>query len=211
MPPRFTLDDFRDQMLKYSRPGLWTRLALALPGMGEARRQADEEWLQTQRMVGIVDSMTSAERRQPSLLDPSRHDRIAHGAGVSAVEVRQLIKHFESMVPIMQACKMAGLRGRVRAIKQVQEYGYLPYAEPAPEGCPRCLACGLQFEEGRLRIVISQEVDVRRRVSRRPGYLHPSCCSDYQSLPDNLLEQILAYSSWLTSAELAELKRDLGT
>ena len=41
-------------------------------------------------MVGIIDSMTPQERRNPKVIDPSRRNRIASGAGVQAQEVNSL-------------------------------------------------------------------------------------------------------------------------
>ena len=57
-------------------------------------------------MLGIIDSMTPQERRNPKIIDPSRRNRIARGAGVQVQEVNALLKQFDMMAPMMKA--MAG-------------------------------------------------------------------------------------------------------
>ena len=42
----------------------------------------------------IMDSMTSAELDDPALLSSSRIQRIAHGAGATLEEVRELLKYY---------------------------------------------------------------------------------------------------------------------
>ena len=61
--------------------------------------------------------MTLAERRNPSLLNPSRKRRIAQGAGVDIAEVNRLVKQFEQMKKMMK--QMPGMmkgakKGRFR-------------------------------------------------------------------------------------------------
>ncbi len=53
------------------------------------------------RMVGIVDSMTPEEKKKPKIIDPSRRQRIAQGAGVQTQQVNELIKQFETMKPML--------------------------------------------------------------------------------------------------------------
>jgi signal recognition particle subunit SRP54 len=108
---QFTLEDFRDQIVKLARPGLMQKMLGLLPGMGEMRDMMKDEdsTSQIRRMVGVVDSMTPAERRDPKLVDPLRRRRIAAGAGVPQQQVGELIKQFEMMKPYMTG--MAGMTG----------------------------------------------------------------------------------------------------
>jgi signal recognition particle subunit SRP54 len=46
--------------------------------------------------------MTSAERENPDLLNPSRRRRIAAGSGNSVVEVNRMIKQFKESRKMMQ-------------------------------------------------------------------------------------------------------------
>ncbi|HEX3001616.1 MAG TPA: signal recognition particle protein Srp19, partial [Methanoregula sp.] len=54
----------------------------------------------------IMDSMTAAELDEPSLINSSRMQRIAHGAGATPDEVRELIKYYKMMQRTLK-----GLRG----------------------------------------------------------------------------------------------------
>ncbi|VVC00116.1 Signal recognition particle 54 kDa protein [uncultured archaeon] len=45
----------------------------------------------------IIDSMTLKERKDPDTINKSRISRIAHGAGVTQEEVRELLKNFKRM------------------------------------------------------------------------------------------------------------------
>jgi signal recognition particle subunit SRP54 len=53
--------------------------------------------------------MTPKERRNPNLLNPSRKNRIAKGAGVDVAEVNRLVKQFEQTRKLMK--QMPGLMG----------------------------------------------------------------------------------------------------
>ena len=53
--------------------------------------------------------MTPEERRNPSLMNPSRKNRIARGAGVDIAEVNRLVKQFEQSKKMMK--QMPGLMG----------------------------------------------------------------------------------------------------
>ena len=54
------------------------------------------------RTEAIIYSMTPEERRNPSLMNPSRKNRIAKGAGVDIAEVNRLVKQFEQMKKMMK-------------------------------------------------------------------------------------------------------------
>ena len=132
----FTLEDFRDQMMKLAQPGLLQRLLGFMPGMGEIKKMMDSEDASgdMKRMVGIIDSMTPDERRAPKIIDPSRRNRIAQGAGVQTQEVNQLCKQFETMKPLMQNMAGQGMAGRMQAIQEMQNSGML---DPSGKGGPK--------------------------------------------------------------------------
>ena len=50
----------------------------------------------------IIQSMTAKERKNPDIINPSRKNRIARGAGVNISEVNRLIKQFEQMKKMMK-------------------------------------------------------------------------------------------------------------
>ena len=62
-------------------------------------------------------SMTAKERANPDILNPSRKNRIAKGAGVDISEVNRLVKQFDQMKKMMK--QMPGMmkgakKGRFR-------------------------------------------------------------------------------------------------
>src|SRR5213595_3964907 len=80
----FTLDDFKGQLRQVLQPGLMMKMMSMLPGMGQLTEamNGEEAEGEMKRMLGIIDSMTLKERRNPKVIDPSRRNRIATGAGV---------------------------------------------------------------------------------------------------------------------------------
>ncbi|RMF87779.1 MAG: signal recognition particle protein, partial [Planctomycetota bacterium] len=83
---QFTLDDFRKLIDQTQRMGPLRQVMSMIPGMGGMMRQLDSVDADAEgamkRLRGIIDSMTPAERADPSIIDPSRRKRIAAGAGV---------------------------------------------------------------------------------------------------------------------------------
>ena len=74
-----------------------------MPGMGAQLKGAqlpDDKALG--RIEAIIYSMTPKERSNPNLLNPSRKNRIAKGAGVDIAEVNRLVKNFEQARKMMK-------------------------------------------------------------------------------------------------------------
>ena len=81
-----------------------------IPGMNEQMRGAslpDEKALG--RVEAIIYSMTPSERSNPAILNPSRKNRIAKGAGVDISEVNRLVKQFEQSKKMMK--QLSGMLG----------------------------------------------------------------------------------------------------
>jgi signal recognition particle subunit SRP54 len=76
--------------------------------------QADK---QVRRMVGIIDSMTKAERAKPELIKATRKRRIAAGAGVQVQEVNRMLNQFEQMQTMMKKLSGGGMMKMMRAMK----------------------------------------------------------------------------------------------
>lgn len=62
----------------------------------------DEAEKNMRRTESIIYSMTKAERSNPDILNPSRKNRIARGAGVDIADVNRLVKQFEQMKKMMK-------------------------------------------------------------------------------------------------------------
>lgn len=119
----FTLDDFRKQMLQLSKLGPMSKLMGLIPGMGALKDMlADSDLDQDKRrLVGIIDSMTPDERRNPNkTIDQSRRRRIAQGAGVEPREVNDLVKQFDGMAAMMKEMANKGLREKMQMVRQLQ-------------------------------------------------------------------------------------------
>ena len=71
-------------------------------------------------MLGMIDSMTPNERKNPKLIDTPRRNRIARGSGVAPSMVTGLIKQFSVMGPMMQAAAGGGMKDRMAMMQQMQ-------------------------------------------------------------------------------------------
>ena len=107
---QFTFDDYLESMSQIKNMGGLSSLLNMLPGVGG---QIKSDMLPDEKQLGkieaIIYSMTKAERGNPDLLNPSRKQRIAKGAGVDISEVNKLVKQFEQAKKMMK--NMPGLMG----------------------------------------------------------------------------------------------------
>jgi signal recognition particle subunit SRP54 len=119
----FTLDDFKKQLQSILQPGLMQKMMNLMPGMGELQKMMAGEDTEggAKKVVGIIDSMTAQERRSPKIIDPSRRNRIARGAGVPVAEVNGLLKQYDMMAPIMKAMANKSMFGRMQAVQDIQK------------------------------------------------------------------------------------------
>jgi signal recognition particle subunit SRP54 len=109
----FGFDDFLEQMQAVKKMGGMKDMLKMMPGMGSQVGDLDFDEGELQRMEGIVHSMTSAERREPDIIDSSRRRRIAAGAGVDVNNVSGLVKTFKRSRDMMKALsggKLGGLK-----------------------------------------------------------------------------------------------------
>jgi len=99
-----TLEDFRKQLKQIKRMGPLTQLMEMIPGMGQAMKDIKQEDVDRQLRLteAIINSMTSAERERPKLLNASRRKRIAVGSGSTVQEVNQLLNQFQQMQKMMK-------------------------------------------------------------------------------------------------------------
>lgn len=107
---QFTLEDFLDQMQQVRNMGPLDQLIGMIPGMGKLKNMGNVEVDERQlvRIEAIIQSMTPAERQNPSIIDGSRRRRIAQGSGVKVQDVNRLLKQFEQTRTIMKQFMGAG-------------------------------------------------------------------------------------------------------
>ena len=108
----FTLEDFLDQLQQVQKMGPIGQLVSMVPGMGDMAKdaQAAVDRGDLRRTEAIIRSMTTRERRDPTILTGSRRRRIATGSGTSLTDVNRLVKQFTEMQRMMK--QLAGGRGR---------------------------------------------------------------------------------------------------
>ena len=107
----FDYNDFLTQMQQIKKMGGMGSILSMMPGMGNQLSGADmdEGEKSMHRVESIILSMTKEERANPNLMNPSRKQRIAKGAGVEVSEVNRLVKQFDQMKKMMK--QRPGLMG----------------------------------------------------------------------------------------------------
>lgn len=111
----FDFEMYLESMGQMKKMGGLGSLMGMMPGMGMGKMpdiDTDEAEKKMSRTEAIILSMTPEERRNPKLMNPSRKNRIAKGAGVDIAEVNRLVKQFEQMKKMMK--QMPGLMGGKR-------------------------------------------------------------------------------------------------
>jgi signal recognition particle subunit SRP54 len=115
---KFDLNDFRQQIGQMKKMGSVKELMGKIPGLNQMAGSlegidADGE---VQRIQGIIDSMTQAERKDPHMIDISRRRRIAAGAGVEPSDVSGLVKQFDAMAAVVKQMAQMTMLDKVRAL-----------------------------------------------------------------------------------------------
>ena len=111
---QFDFDDYLESIKQMKNMGGLGNIMNMLPGLGgmggkmkDIEGMIDEKAMD--RTKSIILSMTPQERSNPSILNISRKNRIARGAGVDVSEVNRLVKQFEQSKKMMK--QMPGLMG----------------------------------------------------------------------------------------------------
>jgi signal recognition particle subunit SRP54 len=102
---KFDFDDFLNQLKNIKKMGNLSKLLAMIPGAGNLKVD-DGEFA---RVEAMIQSMTTAERRNPDIVDGSRRRRIAAGSGTTVAEVNRLLRDFEQARAL--AKQMSGGRG----------------------------------------------------------------------------------------------------
>ena len=107
----FDFNDYLTSMEQMKKMGGIGSILNMLPGVGSKMKDiegmVDESALE--RTKSIILSMTPQERTNPGILNVSRKNRIARGAGVDIAEVNRLVKQFEQSKKMMK--QMPGMMG----------------------------------------------------------------------------------------------------
>lgn len=99
----FGLDDMLEQMHQMRKLGPLSGILKMIPGMPKIPQINDEDTeKKLKETEAIIYSMTKEERRDPSILNAKRKERIAKGCGKSVADVNKLIKQFEQSKLMMK-------------------------------------------------------------------------------------------------------------
>src|SRR5262245_5688869 len=103
----FTLDDFLNQLQQVKKMGPLNQVLGLLPGVGRQLKDIEIDDKEIAHIEAIIRSMTTAERRDPRMLNGSRRARIARGSGTTTQQVNALVKQFNDMRRMMK--QLSGL------------------------------------------------------------------------------------------------------
>lgn len=108
---QFGFDDYLESMNQMKKMGGLSSVLAMMPGLGNQMKNIEDaiDEKKMARTEAIILSMTPKERSNPEILNPSRKNRIARGAGVDIAEVNRLVKQFEQMRKMMK--QMPGMMG----------------------------------------------------------------------------------------------------
>jgi signal recognition particle subunit SRP54 len=110
MRGKFTLRDMYKQLEALNRMGPLKQIMGMLP-LGNMELPEGVYDVTSTKMLRyriIMDSMTPAELDDPSLINSSRMQRIAHGAGAAPEEVRELLKYYRMMQRTLKSLRGMG-------------------------------------------------------------------------------------------------------
>jgi signal recognition particle subunit SRP54 len=122
---KFDLDDFRQQIVQMKKMGSIKELMGKIPGLNQMPVNLDDIDAdgEVQRIQGIIDSMTPAERKNPHLIDISRRRRIAAGSGVDPSDVSGLVKQFDAMAALVKQMSQMSMLDKIRAMSGLGRAG----------------------------------------------------------------------------------------
>ncbi len=105
----FDFNDYISSLNQMRKMGGFSSIINMIPGLGSKVKDVDSlvDEKSIARTEAIVMSMTPKERENPDLMNPSRKNRIAKGAGVPIADVNRFIKQFEQSRKMMK--KMPGM------------------------------------------------------------------------------------------------------
>jgi len=106
----FSLEDFRNQMNQIRKMGSLTDLLGMIPGLNLMKPlknlQVDDRELV--QIEAIINSMTMKERRNHTVINGSRRQRIAKGSGTDVRDVNRLLKSYTEMLNVVKSMNKGG-------------------------------------------------------------------------------------------------------
>jgi signal recognition particle subunit SRP54 len=106
----FTLQDFLEQLQNIKRLGPLEGVLSMLPGFDQMKKRKGLKVNEKEidRIEAIINSMTTQERLNPSVLNARRRIRIARGSGTRVEDVNRLVKQYSKMRQVMKKLAKPG-------------------------------------------------------------------------------------------------------
>ncbi|MBW2995873.1 signal recognition particle protein Srp54 [Candidatus Woesearchaeota archaeon] len=104
----FNLLDLFEQMSAMKKMGSLSKLVEMVPGMGQLKlpkELLDVQEGKLEKWKIAMNSMTKEELENPDIMSTTRIDRIAKGSGVSAKDIRELIKQYKQSKKLVKMMK----------------------------------------------------------------------------------------------------------
>jgi signal recognition particle subunit SRP54 len=95
----------------------------SMPGMGDMIPEGEDPEDSLKRIQGMIDAMTTEERRNPDVIDMSRRRRIAAGSGTEPHEIKQFIGQFEQIRTIMRQMAQMSIWERIKMVSGMNKMG----------------------------------------------------------------------------------------
>ena len=133
---KFDFEDFLNQIHQIQKMGNIKDLAGMIPGVGKAIKDVDIDDNAFKGIEAIIFSMTPKERHNPEILNLSRKQRIAKGAGRDIKEVNQLIKQFDQMRKVLRMFSGPGGMANMAKMAGMMKGGF-PGGMPGMPGMPK--------------------------------------------------------------------------
>jgi len=109
---KFTLDDFYEQIKAMQKMGPLGDVLGMMPGGMKIPKNVDvgKQEGKMKRWKYAIESMTPAERSDPSIITPSRILRVSKGSGVPESDIHELLKGYEQTKKLMKQLGGGGMK-----------------------------------------------------------------------------------------------------
>jgi len=119
----FTLQDFVDQIRTVKKMGSLSELLEKFPLFGDLPEGVNIDDKELGRIEAMVDSMTVEERKNPSIFNDSRLQRVAKGSGRTKKDVQELLTKYNGMRGMMKQLggNAGGFLSRLPGLRQMAQ------------------------------------------------------------------------------------------
>ena len=122
MKGEFSLIDLYEQMQAMKKMGPLNKIVEMIPGFSQfklPKEMLDNQEGKLERWKAVMSSMTKKELEDPEILDTSRIERIAKGAGSSASEIKELLKQYKQSKKMIKMLKGQNPKNMEKMMKRM--------------------------------------------------------------------------------------------